>query len=710
VAAANYARLDIANTFAADQTLNAALNLAQTTGADVGVINLGGSPLIHACCPKSMQNTFVGTLAGNFTADATGSNGGDGQNTATGFQAMAALTSGFQNTASGIQALYSNTSGYSNTANGIQALYSNTTGYGNAAYGSWALYFNTTGLVNTANGSEALLGNTTGNSNVAIGPWAGMGLQTGSSNIMVGPNAGFNFTSSESNNIDIGNQGVAAESGVIRVGTDSTQPGVNCSTTPCQTATYIAAIRGVSPGGASPLPVIIDGNGQLGTGTSAVGTVTSVGSGAGLTGGPITGSGTLSIATGGVSNTMLTNSSLAVNAGSGLSGGGSVALGGSTSLSVATGGVTNAMLANPSLTVTAGTGLTGGGAVSLGGSTTLNLNPIISATTGTFSGSTSPVVSGTNTGNSSNGQLGTSVSGNAAGVYGTSASSTGYGVVGNNTATGGNAYGVYGTTASSVGAGVYGSGADGVYGSGTITGVYGMGSTVGVFGDGSTGVKGFSTGTNSGTGVLGSIYGTGSGAYAVWGYNSGSGGYAGYFQGDVNVTGTLYSGVKDFLIDHPLDAANKYLYHSSVESSEMMNIYTGNVILQASGEAVVELPEWFEAVNADFRYQLTAIGAPAPGLYIAEEIANHRFKIAGGPPGTKVSWQVTGVRQDAYAKAHPLQVEVDKPDSERGYYIHPELYGQPKEKGIEWAQHPEMMREMQRTREKTESTGKVVRQ
>jgi hypothetical protein len=65
------------------------------------------------------------------------------------------------------------------------------------------------------------------------------------------------------------------------------------------------------------------------------GTVTSVGTGSGLTGGPITTSGTISIAAGGVSNTMLANPSLTVTAGTGLSGGGSVALGGSTSLSIA---------------------------------------------------------------------------------------------------------------------------------------------------------------------------------------------------------------------------------------------------------------------------------------------------------------------------------------------------------------------------------------
>ena len=46
----------------------------------------------------------------------------------------------------------------------------------------------------------------------------------------------------------------------------------------------------------------------------------------------------------------------------------------------------------------------------------------------------------------------------------------------------------------------------------------------------------------------------------------------------------------------------------------------------------------------------------------------------------KVSWQVTAVRQDAYAKAHPLVVEEEKSSLYRGFYRHPELYGQPEEK------------------------------
>jgi len=152
--------------------------------------------------------------------------------------------------------------------------------------------------------------------------------------------------------------------------------------------------------------------------------------------------------------------------------------------------------------------------------------------------------------------------------------------------------------------------------------------------------------------------------------------------GNLNVSGAITAGTKDFKIDHPLDPANKYLYHASVESSEMMNIYTGAARMDASGSALVSLPDWFEAVNGDFRYQLTAIGEPAPNLHIAREITNNQFMIAGGQPGMKVSWQVTGVRHDAYAKAHPLEVSVEKAENERGYYIHPELYGVAPEKSL----------------------------
>ena len=89
-----------------------------------------------------------------------------------------------------------------------------------------------------------------------------------------------------------------------------------------------------------------------------------------------------------------------------------------------------------------------------------------------------------------------------------------------------------------------------------------------------------------------------------------------------------------FKIDDPLDPTNKYLYHSFVESPDMMNIYNGNAVLNKKGEAVIELPKWFQALNKDFRYQLTCIGGSAP-VYIAEEIKDNHFKIAGGKPGVK---------------------------------------------------------------------------
>jgi hypothetical protein len=182
--------------------------------------------------------------------------------------------------------------------------------------------------------------------------------------------------------------------------------------------------------------------------------------------------------------------------------------------------------------------------------------------------------------------------------------------------------------------------------------------------------------------------------------NTQSGGTAATFLGGVQITGNLSVGGTlsksggSFKIDHPLDPANKYLSHSFVESPDMMNIYNGNVILGPNGEAVIELPAWFEALNKEFRYQLTPIGGPGSGLYIAEEVADNRFKIAGGRAGLKVSWQVTGIRHDPWAEAHRIPVEEEKPEKERGYYLHPVEWGQSDEKNVEWARQPEMMKQL----------------
>jgi len=264
-----------------------------------------------------------------------------------------------------------------------------------------------------------------------------------------------------------------------------------------------------------------------------------------------------------------------------------------------------------------------------------------------------------------------------------------------------------GGTASYVGAGISGFAPDGAnYGIASI----GKGSAIAVFGqhtdasstddnfgqlgDANNGVYGeqiagnISTGAGvqgvanleNGTGVIGEAN-NGSSAYGVWGKSSS--GQAGHFDGDVQINGTLIKTGGSFKIDHPLDPAGKYLSHSFVESPDMMNVYNGNIALDAGGEAWVEMPDWFEALNREFRYQLTAIGAPGPSLPVAAEMADNRFKIAGGAPGMKVSWQVTGIRQDPWAEANRIEVEQAKPPAETGLYLHPGLYGQTEEKNVE---------------------------
>jgi hypothetical protein len=257
-------------------------------------------------------------------------------------------------------------------------------------------------------------------------------------------------------------------------------------------------------------------------------------------------------------------------------------------------------------------------------------------------------------------------------------------------------YGVYGTSDSGVG--VYGeSFRQPPFGLTTPTpaGVTGNGYVGGSF----TSIAKF----QSGMGV--SAYAEGPDfPYGVYGESQGLNGRAGVFTGDVEVIGNLSKTSGSFKIDHPLDPAHKYLYHSFVESPDMKNIYDGVVELDAGGEAVVTLPDWFQALNDDFRYQLTCIGAYAP-VYVAREVENNSFTIAGGTLGLKVSWQVTGIRKDAWAQAHRIPVEEEKLSVENGYYIHPELFGEPKEKSVQWAHHPQLMKKMKQAREEAKNAS-----
>ncbi|MEM2591652.1 MAG: hypothetical protein QXI60_03605 [Thermofilaceae archaeon] len=204
---------------------------------------------------------------------------------------------------------------------------------------------------------------------------------------------------------------------------------------------------------------------------------------------------------------------------------------------------------------------------------------------------------------------------------------------------------------------------------------------------GSTGVYGLSDDTN-GNGVVGICH-RGSIAAGVFGQSSS--GYAGYFNGRVRVTGNLEKPGGGFLIDHPEDPENKYLWHSFVESPDMKNLYDGVATTDAQGFAIIQLPDYFETLNMEYRYQLTVIDDSNDFVLakVVREIANNQFVIRTSKPFVKVCWQVTGIRKDPWAEKNRLPAVIEKQPWERGRYLNPELYGQPPERGLKYV--PETM-------------------
>jgi hypothetical protein len=294
------------------------------------------------------------------------------------------------------------------------------------------------------------------------------------------------------------------------------------------------------------------------------------------------------------------------------------------------------------------------------------------------------------------------------------------GVEGDNTTSG---LGVYGNSTSGTGvAGLSGVssieggsvGAQGISASGT--GVYGesagnsnsiaiearnRGSGTGVYGSAGSGfgVQGISASNYGVLGVYGNTTILGSSPSGVYGYSflgngvegvtsadgqsgvygeskSASGNYAGWFAGNVEVTGTLTAGSKNFRIDDPADPANKFLVHTSVESPYAENVYNGNITTDRRGYATVRLPAYFDAENIDPRYQLTVIGSFAHAVVWTRE-RHDRFLIRTDQPRAEVSWQVMGIRNDPYARSQRGPAEQLKPVSERGRYLYPQGYGEP---------------------------------
>jgi len=192
-----------------------------------------------------------------------------------------------------------------------------------------------------------------------------------------------------------------------------------------------------------------------------------------------------------------------------------------------------------------------------------------------------------------------------------------------------------------------------------------------------TGVLGRSD-SPQGRGVVGVAFATTGVNYGVLGRSeSAANGWGVYANGRLGASGT-----KSFQIDHPLYPETHFLNHFCIEAPEPYNLYRGVVTLDANGEAWVELPNYYEAINRDASYHLTPIGAPMPNLYIAEEIRNNRFKIAGGVPGKKVSWEVKAIRNDPWVQRYGFQTEEEKPIELQGRYLHPELYGLSEERSI----------------------------
>lgn len=210
-----------------------------------------------------------------------------------------------------------------------------------------------------------------------------------------------------------------------------------------------------------------------------------------------------------------------------------------------------------------------------------------------------------------------------------------------------------------------------------------------------TGVRGQGTSNNSlSAGVIGEASGSGTN-YGIYGTaDFGTANWAAWFTGNTHVTGTLSKGAGSFQIDHPLDPRNKYLYHSFVESPDMKNIYDGEVTTDSRGYATVTMPKWFQSLNRDFRYQLTVVDEGEGAWVQARVVRRMRegsFTLQTSAPNVTVSWQITGIRQDAFANAHRIPVEEDKLGEERGYYLHPTENGASKAMGIDF-RRDEMLR------------------
>lgn len=315
------------------------------------------------------------------------------------------------------------------------------------------------------------------------------------------------------------------------------------------------------------------------------------------------------------------------------------------------------------------------------------------------------------------------------GVYGTSDATDGVGLAGlvDNT----DGFGVDGRNVNATGTGVIGvgnnstpnfltsgsggafSGADGILGAATNatgTGVIGIGnnlgsistltngsgiagnsSAVGVYGWGdatasSYGVYGTSDATD-GIGTLGVVASVDASAVGVYG-ECGGPGWGGIFFDDLGANGDIYGSTKNFLIDNPENPENEMLRHTCIESDEAMVIYRGKVKLNENGEAIVEMPSYFKSLTKEDKatVQITCVGRPFGIGY--EWNSDYNSFVVYGDAQREISWMVMADRDDPYMQNNRTPVVIKKDGSfkgiKAGYYLDPESYGQPKEKGYKY--------------------------
>ncbi len=710
------------------------LNFIGTT--DTQTLNFRVNNVKAGQIDGTLNNVFFG--ANTATAVTTGSNNvgiGDNAlsslttgsaNVAIGSSALALNTSGYFNTAVGSQALQSNTSGVANAAFGLNALGSNSSGGSNSAFGAYALIANTIGQSNSAFGRDALLSNSTGSFNSVFGALALDGNTNGSYNTAMGFNSLGSNTTGQFNSaygsyaLFSNSTGTAGSAFGYQTLYNNTSGDLNAgfgyqvlfnnTVGEQNTGAGYRALYANTTGsnnsafGSQALQANLTGSNSSAFGDQALLNNTTG------THNDAFGRNALNSNTSGSYNIAIGNFVLASNT----TGSRNVAIGSSAGNAITTGtgnvflgnnagffetGSDKLYIENSNTTLPLIYGDFANERVSFGSSAPPNSMVTISISAQQTANAIGLTSTNNYTGAATKYGIDVNVDGAGSGTkFGISSSVIGlaadaspnYGYQVLMTPNGsGSVFGLYSAmTATGTGAryGLYNYVPMAAANTSQNMGIYNYaikqsGSTLGS----NYGIQNWAD--NYANGVNYGIYSNAFGGSTSYGiFSSASGAttnYAGYFSGNVFVNGTLSKSAGTFKIDHPQDPENKYLIHSFVESPDMMNVYNGNVVTDVNGVATVTLPSYFEAENINFRYQLTAIGQSAQ-VFILEEIANNAFKIKSDKPGVKVSWQVTGVRNDEYAKQNRIVPEVEKSQADKGKYLNPELYG----KGNESAIHP----------------------